>query len=101
MKKLIRLTEGDLHRIVKESVRKVLTEGENWIGDYERNNFDILRQKVSECGGTCSFSLNGKDFTIMRTQRGFTITSGVDFRYDSFEIESALMAAWRFSNGVK
>ena len=48
-KKLIRLTESDLHRIVKESVKKILTEGENWIGDYERNNFDILRQKVSEC----------------------------------------------------
>jgi len=40
--------------------------------------------------------LNGKDFTIVPTQRGFTITSGVDFKYDS-----ALMAAWKFSNGVK
>ena len=26
MKKIVRLTEGDLHRIVKESVNKVLTE---------------------------------------------------------------------------
>lgn len=99
-KKLIRLTESDLHRIVKESVKKILTEGENWIGDYERNNFDILRQKVSECGGTCSFSLNGKDFTIVPTQRGFTITSGVDFGYDALNVDNALKAAWRFSNGV-
>ena len=99
-KKLIRLTESDLHRIVKESVKKILTEGENWIGDYERNNFDILRQKVSECGGTCSFSLNGKDFTIVPTQRGFKITSGADFRYDALNVDNALKAAWRFSNGV-
>lgn len=28
MKKLVRLTEGDLHRIVKESVRKVLAEAD-------------------------------------------------------------------------
>ena len=28
MKKLIRLTEGDLHRIVKESVKRVLNESE-------------------------------------------------------------------------
>lgn len=101
MKKRIRLTEGDLHRIVKESVKKILTEGEQWIGYYERNNFDSLRQKVSECGGCCSFSLNGKDFTIIPTQRGFTITSFPDFGYESFEIDSALKAAWKFSNGVK
>lgn len=29
MKKIVRLTEGDLHRIVKESVRKILSEGYN------------------------------------------------------------------------
>lgn len=34
MKKLIRLTEGDLHKIVKESVRKILKES-----DYD-NYFD-------------------------------------------------------------
>lgn len=99
-KRLIRLTEGDLHRIVKESVKKILTEGEIWIGYYGRNNFDILRQKVSECGGTCSFSLNGKDFTIVPSQRGFTITSDFDFGYDALNIDNALKAAWRFSNGV-
>ena len=29
-KKLIRLTEGDLHRIVKESVQKILNEADGW-----------------------------------------------------------------------
>ena len=35
-KKLIRLTEGDLHRIVKESVEKIITESEinEGVGDY-------------------------------------------------------------------
>ena len=26
MKKIVRLTEGDLHKVIKESVNKVLTE---------------------------------------------------------------------------
>lgn len=30
MKKLIRLTEGDLHKIIKESVKKIINEG--WTG---------------------------------------------------------------------
>ena len=30
MKKIIRLTESDLHRIVKESVSRVLKEAKNW-----------------------------------------------------------------------
>lgn len=101
MKQTIRLTESGLHRIIKEAVKKILTEGQKWIGNYGLNNFDMLKQKVSECGGTCSFSLNGKDFTIMPTQRGFTITSGVDFGYESLGIDSALKAAWRFSNTAK
>lgn len=100
-KKLIKLTENDLHKIVKESIKKILTEGEKWIGDFGQYNFDMLRKKVNQCEGSCSFSLNGEDFTIMPTQRGFTITSGVNFSYDSFGIDSALKAAWRFSNGVK
>ncbi len=33
-KKLIRLTENDLHRIVKISVNKILREGEDW-DDYD------------------------------------------------------------------
>lgn len=37
MKKRIRLTESDLHRIVKESVNKILNE----IGDTPRGNFAL------------------------------------------------------------
>lgn len=39
MKKLIRLTEADLHRIVKESVNNVLNE----IGDTERGQYMLGR----------------------------------------------------------
>ena len=58
MKKVIRLTEGDLHRIVKESVKKVLKEGsfyapipqDNgekcwsvWVGGGEVNDYPLTR----------------------------------------------------------
>lgn len=35
MKKLIRLTESDLHRIVRESVKRIMEE-EEWITPLER-----------------------------------------------------------------
>ncbi len=42
MKKLIRLTEGDLRRIVKESVGRILKEEKYWNPEYEfdRETFD-------------------------------------------------------------
>ena len=43
-KKLIRLTETDLHRIVKESVNKVLREGI----DNEMSLDNILSEKIQE-----------------------------------------------------
>lgn len=41
-KKLIRLTESDLHKIVKESVNRVLREDKYWNPEYEfdREIFD-------------------------------------------------------------
>jgi len=101
MKNIIRLTENDLHRIVKNAVTRILTEGNQWIGDFGRENFNMLQQKVNDCGGACSFSLNGTDFTITPSQRGFLIQSGTDFGYESFQIDSALKAAWKYSNGVR
>lgn len=47
-KKIIRLTEGDLHRIVNESVRKILNEDSFWTEGqaqmYKELN-DVLREK--------------------------------------------------------
>jgi len=44
-KKLVRLTESDLHRIVNESVRKVLRE---WNNDYEGNDltYDSIKMQA-------------------------------------------------------
>jgi hypothetical protein len=98
MKRVIRLTESDLHRIIKESVKSILSEGQKWIGDYDRETFDRLRQMANQQGGNCSFSLNGVDFTLQQTQRGFTLTSGMNNVCDSLNIESALKSAWQFSN---
>ena len=60
-KRLIRLTESDLHRIVKESVKKVLKEGglyapipqDNsekcwsvWVGGGEVNDYPLTRMQA-------------------------------------------------------
>ena len=50
-KKLIRLTEGDLHRIVKKSVSKILKEGSTsmWNGEYYQvQNFITEFQRIME-----------------------------------------------------
>ena len=44
-KKLVRLTEGDLHRIIKESVNRVLNEGNYY--EYEEI-IDVLNEKFDE-----------------------------------------------------
>ena len=46
MKKLVRLNESDLHRIVKESVKKILTEEENLTQEtYQVNISDTVDGK--------------------------------------------------------
>ena len=44
MKKIIRLTEGDLHRIIENSVRRVLKEGRGRLG----NLVDLATDKFNE-----------------------------------------------------
>ena len=97
-KKLIRLTEGDLHKIVKESVNKVLTELD-WTtysnyqkgrmaqankarqnGDYEKEN--MYRQKAVQGGNAAGNAMRQKhgfdsidDFnqTAQRARNGMTL----------------------------
>ena len=97
-KKLIRLTESDLHRIVKESVNKVLTELD-WTtysnyqkgrmaqanqarqnGDYEKEK--MYRQKAVQGGNAAGNAMRQKhgfdsidDFnqTAQRTRNGMTL----------------------------
>lgn len=115
--KTIRLTESELHNMVKETVMSVLNEnktrkgllneGEQWIGEFDTDTFDALSEKVNRTNGRASFQLNGKDFTIVPTERGYRITSGgvdgfgqgIDFGYDALSVETALRAAYKFSTG--
>ena len=59
-KKLIRLTEGDLHRIVKESVNRVLNE----IGDTERGQYALgaLAKRKQQRGETFDNDYDGYDY---------------------------------------
>ena len=47
-KKLIRLTESDLHQIVKECVNKILIEG-YWDDYEERNDYEEKEKKPYNC----------------------------------------------------
>ena len=62
-KKLIRLTESDLHRIVKESVRRVLKESDN--------NLRELAQRMAEVG---SGSLTDEEHELLRNA-GYTFNT--------------------------
>ena len=48
MKNVIRLTESDLHRIVKECVNKILIEG-YWDDYEERNDYEEKEKKPYNC----------------------------------------------------
>lgn len=59
MKKTIRLTESDLHRVIKESVNRVLNE----IGDTRRGQYMLgrLRNRQSNNGGKFFRGINYND----------------------------------------
>ena len=50
-KKLIRLTESDLHRIVRKSVNKILRESEITFRDEDGRNLEYANQGVEILGG--------------------------------------------------
>jgi hypothetical protein len=41
MKKVIRLTESDLHKLVKESVKRILNENSRYSGEYDRTGLPL------------------------------------------------------------
>ena len=62
MKRKIRLTESDLHRVIKESVKKVLKEVQGWgtepddfviVGGKIEPSKDYILAKISQSGGIC------------------------------------------------
>ena len=88
MKKRIRLTESDLHRIIKKSVKGILNEG-NYEGDYEGarygkmnnanyNSYDFvssMEDKIMENFLSIYFycSLRRSGFTSFKQQHYFNI----------------------------
>lgn len=48
MKKIIKLTESDLHKIVKESVDKVINEGIDYNGEDAYDEIDHYMQKIND-----------------------------------------------------
>ena len=65
-KKLIRLTESDLHRIVKESVNKVLNE----IGGTSSGFYDRMLQKYNRFndGSNNPYSDEGRYYRHLETE---------------------------------
>lgn len=102
MKKIIRLTESDIERIVQ----RIIKEGEEWIGSWSANNNKELVKKLEDIfsnnGNGASFSYNEKDFTITKSSSGnrFLITSGTDWKYEALNLNGAVNAIHKFSNGI-
>ena len=106
MKKIIRLTESDLHRIVKESVRKIIAE-EEWKGTKDlgsfKNQWDVrgpLQMAFMNGYNTCTFQLYGDTFSMSPTRRGYCISlEGTNFTYDAHSLDEAIHAALQYASG--
>ena len=77
-KKLIRLTESDLHNIVKESVNKILCE----IGDTQRGQWMLgrLKNRQSNGGGKFSRGINYMRIKQMETLTVMTISKDMKMK---------------------
>lgn len=93
---VVRLSEDELHKVISESVKRVLKEGMEWLGNFNRDNIGQLKEILETKNGG-SFNLNGVDFTITPTQRGYQASSGTDWGYDALRIYDALRACWQQS----
>lgn len=83
-KKLIRLTEGDLHRIVKESVNNVLTEHDGTyetIDDYYESFYENVLQANAALYRALSFCGEDmkKDALVKRARKAFQITNDMAY----------------------
>lgn len=106
MKQTIRLSENELHRLIKESVKRVLNENRYvWLGEYNFSNIQYLIQnaekELQNGQMEVSFNLNGMDFTIERDDKYFYFSSG---QYQqggkgrSFSLKDAVKHCWGMAN---
>jgi hypothetical protein len=107
-KKLVKLTETDLHKIIKESVKRVLNEDEHWPGDInpkaiqgfvddnaKNDTFNTNLSIINDCFRNIKVSLNdirqGADVDsatkhiewLLRRLQGTTRTMLRNFGYDN------------------
>ena len=69
MKKVIRLTEGDLHRIVKESVNRVLNEMEEGNNDWTMKMAHKMTPKWMDSKATAMRRQNAQQYLRDRYKR--------------------------------
>ena len=91
MKKVIRLTENDIHRLVKNSTKRVLNE----MGDYEGNDLDYDRIKSEAEDVIYNMSQNGEplEWRNVAQNMGFRIETlnGEDIELLKDAIEEAML----------
>ena len=83
-KKLIRLTESDLHRIVKESVKRILKETDEMSIDNMLNidTLQLARQLMSNGRISCNFVLDETNCKLDAELRGDELRVGIkDLKY--------------------
>lgn len=104
MKNIIKLNERELHKLISESVKRVLNEGGKWLGDFSRENISYLEQDVKRkfMNGeeSVSFNLNGMGFTIETDGQQFYFSSGQypqGGKGRALSIENAIKYCWQMS----
>ena len=107
MKQIIRLTENDLHRIVKESVNKILNEGY-----MKKNGFDIPhseRVKLNSYDKEGFDLIDEPDNVMWNGQFSYkadSLPSYIDYAnrvntdYDPLSKEREIENSWKELNGV-
>jgi hypothetical protein len=71
MKKLIKLTEQDVHKIVKETVENVLSEGD--VYDYDANYEQLIRNEMHnlyDLEGKVPYSYRQEIHSMVNTLQG-------------------------------
>lgn len=71
MKKLIKLTEQDVHKIVKETVENVLSEGD--VYDYDANYEELIRNEMHslyDLEGKVPYSYRQEIHSMVNTLQG-------------------------------
>ena len=96
-KKLVRLTESDLHKIIKESVEKILQEGQGW--DTFKN---LSKMRVDDYTENGDFRRDVRDAFSGDNVKNYIETGDSDRRqYRYYNPKDALMGSDVYRHGNK